>query len=73
MIAVFSRRLDPSLIEATIGGGLADISFVGAAPGLAGVDQVNMRLSRQLARRGEVGVVLYADDQKANPVTISVR
>ncbi|MGH9851246.1 MAG: hypothetical protein ACREBD_15520 [Blastocatellia bacterium] len=73
LFATGLRRLDPSLIEATIGGGLADILFVGAAPGFAGVDQVNIRLSRQLAGRGEVSVVLFADDQKANPATISVR
>jgi uncharacterized protein (TIGR03437 family) len=73
LFATGMRNLDPSLIEATVDGELADILFVGGAPGLAGVDQVNMRLARPLAGRGEVGVVLYADDQKANPVTISVR
>src|SRR5262245_23406897 len=73
LFATGLRRLDPSLIEATIGGELADILFVGAAPGFAGVDQVNIRLSRSLVGRGEVSVVLFADDQKANPATISVR
>jgi len=72
LFATGLRRLDPSLIEATIGGGLADIVFVGAAPGFAGVDQVNIRLSRQLVGCGEVSLVLFADDQKANPATISV-
>jgi uncharacterized protein (TIGR03437 family) len=73
LFATGLRRLDPSLIEAIVGAERADILFAGAAPGLAGVDQVNIRLPRPLAGRGEVGVVLYADDQKANPVTISVR
>ncbi len=73
LFATGLRSLDPSLIEATVDGGLADILFVGAAPGLAGVDQVNIRLSRQLVGRGEVSLVLFADDQKANQVVISVR
>jgi uncharacterized protein (TIGR03437 family) len=66
------RGVAPTLIEVTIGGELADLVFVGAAPGFDGLDQVNIYLSRRLIGSGEVGVTLMADDQKANPVTIKV-
>jgi uncharacterized protein (TIGR03437 family) len=67
------RGVAPTLVEATVGGELAEILFVGEAPGFEGVEQVNIRLSRALIGRGEVGVVLQADDQSANSVTISVK
>jgi len=73
LFATGLRGVAPSTIEASIGGGFAEVLFVGAAPGFAGVDQVNIRLSRGLIGRGEVSVVLHADDQNANQVTISVK
>jgi len=73
LFATGLRAAAPSAIEASVGGELADILFVGPAPGFAGVEQVNIRLSRVLIGRGEVSVVLHADDQNANQVTISVK
>ena len=73
LFATGLRGAAPSAIEASVGGKLAEVLFAGAAPGLEGVDQVNIRLSRELIGRGEVGVVLHVDDQNANPVTISVK
>jgi uncharacterized protein (TIGR03437 family) len=73
LFATGLRGVAPSLIDATIDEGLADIVFAGAAPGFEGVDQVNIRLTRRLIARGEVGLALMADDQKANPVTISIK
>jgi uncharacterized protein (TIGR03437 family) len=73
LFATGLRAVAPSAIEAGIGGKLAEVLFAGAAPGLDGIDQGNIRLSRELIGRGEVGVVLHADDQNANAVTISVK
>ncbi len=73
LFATGLRGVAPSLIEASVGGELAEILFVGKAPGFAGVEQVNIRLSRALIGRGEVSVVLHADDQDANTVTISIK
>ncbi len=60
-------------LRAEIGGGIVDIAFAGAAPGLEGVDQLNIRLPRSLAGRGDVGLTLFADDQKANQTTINIK
>jgi hypothetical protein len=73
LFATGLRRADPSLVEAFIGGELADVLFIGEAPGFEGVEQVNIRLARAFIGRGEVGVVLQADDQSANPVTINIK
>lgn len=73
LFATGLRGVPASLMDATISGGIADIVFVGAAPGFEGVDQVNIRLPRRLIGRGEVGVVLMADDQKANQTTINIK
>jgi uncharacterized protein (TIGR03437 family) len=67
------RGVDPALIEAAVDGELAQVLFVGAAPGFAGVDQVNIRLKRVLIGRGEISVVLQVDDQSTNPVTINIK
>jgi hypothetical protein len=67
------RGVDPGLIGATVGGELAEILFVGASPGFAGVDQANIRLNRALIGRGETTVVLQADDQAANQITIRIK
>lgn len=60
-------------LQAEIGGGLANIVFAGTAPGLEGVDQVNISLPRSLIGRGEVSLTLMADGQKANQVTINIK
>jgi uncharacterized protein (TIGR03437 family) len=57
---------------ATMGGQNAEVLYAGPQ-GLAGLDQVNLRLARSFIGRGTLNVVLRADNQNANPVTISVR
>jgi uncharacterized protein (TIGR03437 family) len=57
----------------TIGGQNADVLFAGAQGSLAGLDQANVRLARSLIGRGNLNVVLRADNQNANTVTINVR
>lgn len=60
-------------MTAKLGGVNAEVAFAGAQGSLIGLDQVNLRLPRSLAGRGEVGIVLAADDKAANTVTISIR
>lgn len=60
-------------VTATIGGAPAEVSFAGGIEGFSGVDQVNLRVPRSIAGRGEVEVVLSADGKTANPVRISVK
>ncbi len=57
---------------ATIAGQSAEVLFAGPQ-GLAGLDQANLRLARSFAVRGNLNVVLRADNQNANTVTINVR
>src|SRR5215510_6257787 len=61
-----------SSVAAQIGGLDSEILFAGAQDNLAGLDQINVRLSRNLIGRGEVSVVLIADGKTANPVKINI-
>ncbi len=69
----FRSRSAPEAVRATIGDEIAEVLFAGAAPGFAGLDQANVRLPRSLAGKGEVSVLLTADNRSANAVTVSVR
>jgi uncharacterized protein (TIGR03437 family) len=62
-----------SAVTATIGGQPAEVLGAAAQGQYAGLDQVNVRLPRALAGRGEVPIELTVDGKKANPVTVSVR
>ncbi len=56
-----------------IGGADAQVLFAGAQGNLAGLDQVNVRLPRSLAGRGEADVVLTIYGTPANTVRVSLR
>jgi len=66
-------RSSLSAVNCAIGGASTEALFVGAAPGFAGLDQVNARLPRSLVGRGEVGVELFVDSKAANTVRVSIR
>jgi uncharacterized protein (TIGR03437 family) len=59
-----------SAVKATVGGANVEVLFAGAQGTLVGVDQVNLRLPRTLAGRGEMDVALTVDGVSANPVRI---
>jgi uncharacterized protein (TIGR03437 family) len=65
-------RSSLSNVKAVIGGIDSTVLYAGAQ-GLVGLDQMNIRLQRSLAGRGEVNVVLTVDGQTANTVVINVR
>ncbi len=56
---------------AAIGGLAGEVQFIGAVNGLAGLDQINLRLPRGLAGRGVVDVLLSVDGRTANPVQVA--
>ncbi len=58
---------------ASIGSAVSEVSFIGAAPGLLGVDQANLRIPRALAGAGEIEVNLSVDGKAANPVRIQIK
>ncbi|HEX9000168.1 MAG TPA: hypothetical protein VGB07_09745, partial [Blastocatellia bacterium] len=59
-------------VMATIGGESSEVSYAGAQSDFVGLDQINVRVPRSLAGRGEVDVVLTADARTANTVRINI-
>ena len=66
-------RSSQSAVTATIGGLAATVIYAAEAPGFAGLDQVNLSLSRQLITRGDVSVSLVVDGKPTNSVFINVK
>jgi uncharacterized protein (TIGR03437 family) len=64
-------RSNLSAVTARIGGENAQALFAGPAPGFAGLDQINLRIPRSLAGRGEVDVTITADGASANVVKVA--
>jgi uncharacterized protein (TIGR03437 family) len=61
-------------VTVSAGGTNLPVLFVGAAPGFTGLDQVNVGpLPRSLAGQNSVSLVLTADNQSANLVTIDIK
>jgi uncharacterized protein (TIGR03437 family) len=59
---------------AQVGGQNCEITFAGPQGSLAGVDQVNVRLSQNLAGRGEIEITLITQEgATANPVKINLK
>ena len=63
---------DFQAVTATVGGEPADVLFAGAQPEFVGVDQINLRLPRSLAGRGEVDIIITVDGETANTVRINI-
>ncbi len=62
-----------SAVTARIGGVDVETIYAGAQGDFVGLDQVNLRLPRSLAGRGDVDVALNADGAPANVVGISIK
>lgn len=60
-------------VSANVGGTDAPLSFAGAQGSLAGLDQANLRLPRNLAGRGIVNVELRVDGKLANVVQAQIK
>jgi uncharacterized protein (TIGR03437 family) len=69
----FRNRTSLSTVSATIGGTIASVSFAGAQGNLIGVDQANIAIPRSLAGRGSVDLILSADGNSSNTVTINIK
>jgi uncharacterized protein (TIGR03437 family) len=69
----FRERTALTAVTCRIGEIDAEVTFAGAQNGFVGLDQVNVRLPRTLAGRGEVDVVFRADDKAANTVRVQIR
>lgn len=61
-------------VMVTVGGLNVPVIFVGPAPGYEGLDQVNIGpLPSSLAGRGSVDIILTANDQPANTVSVTFK
>ena len=60
-------------VTCRIGGVDAPVIFADAQGGFVGLDQVNVRVPRVLAGRGEVELVLTVDGQATNTVRVNLQ
>ena len=60
-------------VRVIIGDEDAEVSYAGAAPGYAGLDQANVRVPRSLIGKGDVTIEFTANNRSANAVTIVVK
>jgi uncharacterized protein (TIGR03437 family) len=63
----------PGAAQVSIGGVNVETLYAGAQGELIGLDQINVRLPRSLAGRGEVDLVVTVDDRAANTPRINIR
>jgi uncharacterized protein (TIGR03437 family) len=67
------NRSSQSAVTVTIGGVNSEVLYAGAQGDLVGLDQLNLRLPRSLAGRGETDVVVKIEEKTANTVKINFR
>lgn len=69
----YRNRSAGGTVSARIGGTDAEVLFAGQQGDLVGVDQLNVRLPRALAGRGEIELVLTVDGRLANTTRVNVK
>ena len=69
----FRGRTELAEVQARIGGLPVEVLYAGAQSDFAGLDQINLRLPRELAGRGDLDIIVTADGFAANTVQIRVR
>ncbi len=62
-----------STISATVGSESAQVQYAGEQGSLTGLDQINLRLSRTLAGRGEVAVAVTVENKAANKLHVNIK
>jgi len=67
------NRSSLSGISTQIGGTSADVTYAGSHDTFVGLDQINARLPRNLAGRGDVDVTVSVDGLFANIVKVSIK
>jgi uncharacterized protein (TIGR03437 family) len=67
------HRSSETAVRATIGGVEAEMTYAGSQNGFVGLDQINLRIPRSRAGRGDVDVVITADGKAANLVRVNIK
>jgi uncharacterized protein (TIGR03437 family) len=57
----------------SIGGDPATVSFIGAQPMLAALDQINIPIPASMAGKGAVDLIITVDGKQSNPVRVNIR
>jgi uncharacterized protein (TIGR03437 family) len=60
-------------VTATVNGQSVPVQYAGAAPGYTGEDQVNIQVPSSLYQSGTVSLVVTADGQASNTVTLNLQ
>jgi uncharacterized protein (TIGR03437 family) len=60
-------------VSANIGGADAEVVYAGAQGEMAGLDQINIRIPRSLAGKGDVKIAVKVEGAAANAVQIKIR
>ncbi len=66
-------RTSLAKVKALVGGLPVEVIYAGPQGSLIGLDQVNLRLPKELAGQGEVEIELFVDGFAANRVRVSIR
>ncbi|MFN0085442.1 MAG: hypothetical protein ACKVX9_08645 [Blastocatellia bacterium] len=69
----FRNRSSLVGVVAQIGGTAAEVLYAGPQGSFFGLDQLNIRVPRSLAGRGEVDVVILIDGKVANNVRVNIK
>ncbi|HYE74736.1 MAG TPA: hypothetical protein VEF04_15460, partial [Blastocatellia bacterium] len=67
------HRSDLANVSVKIGGVDSTVLYAGAQGSFVGLDQINVRIPRELAGRGEVDLVLTVEGKIANVVKVYIR
>lgn len=62
-----------TIFPTKIGGITAEVTYVGRLPDFVSLDQINIRLPRNLAGRGQVAVEMMANGRIVNDVLVNIR
>jgi uncharacterized protein (TIGR03437 family) len=60
-------------VTATLGGDAIPVVFAGKQNDFAGLDQVNVRIPKTFAKRGELDLVLTVDGKRTNAVRVKIK
>lgn len=67
------HRTSIPAVKVKVGGEEVQVFYAGDQGGFVGLDQVNVRLPRSLAGRGDVDITLMVDGKPANSVKVNIK
>ncbi len=67
------NRTAPENVQVYFGDTKADTLYAGKQPDSTGLDQINARIPRSLAGRGEIELYVTVDGKLANPVKVQIK